>query len=89
MFAQFGIDIAIANEDFNKILLILKILADLFSKRTGADNADVNIASPMIQKTKKFYLPKRRGKNGRAIVTVIEFRKVSYSVDGVDTKETR
>jgi len=24
---------------------------------------------------------------GAAIVTVIEFRKVSYSVDGVDTKE--
>jgi len=45
MFAQFGIDIANANEDFNKILLILKILADLFSKRTGADNADVNIAT--------------------------------------------
>lgn len=45
IFAQFGIDMADANEDFDKILLVLKILADLFSKRTGADMADVNIAA--------------------------------------------
>lgn len=45
MFARFGVDMADADEDFNKILLILKILADLFTKRTGADSADINIAT--------------------------------------------
>ncbi len=45
IFAQFGIDMIDASEDFDKILLVLKILADLFTKRTGADSADINIAT--------------------------------------------
>jgi len=45
IFAQFGIDMINASEDFDKILLVLKILAELFSKRTGADDANINIAT--------------------------------------------
>lgn len=45
IFAQFGIDMIDASEDFDKILLVLKILADLFTKRIGADSADINIAT--------------------------------------------
>jgi hypothetical protein len=45
IFAQFGIDMADADSDFNKLLLTLKIIVALFASRAGADSADINIAT--------------------------------------------
>lgn len=45
IFTRFGIEMADANDDFDKILLTLKILADLFSKRTSANDADISIVT--------------------------------------------
>lgn len=44
IFAQFGMDMTDANDDFDKLLLTLKIITSLFVARTGASDAEINIA---------------------------------------------